>query len=138
MRVNEILETCLYVDDLEAAERFYGDVLGLEFVSRKQGRHVFWRCGQRMLLLFNPREVREFGSDTPHHGAQGMGHVAFAVPDDQIEAWADHLAERGVAIERRVEWPQGGRSLYFRDPAGNSLELASPKIWGLDERQTLP
>jgi catechol 2,3-dioxygenase-like lactoylglutathione lyase family enzyme len=125
MRANEILETCLYVDDLDAAEQFYG-------------RHVVWRCGHRMLLLFDPREVREFGSDTPHHGTQGIGHVAFAVPDREIPAWQAHLTKQGVTIERTVDWPQGGRSLYFRDPAGNSLELASPKIWGLDERLTLP
>ncbi len=133
MRVNQILETCLYVDDLDAAERFYGDVLGMEFVSRRAGRHVFWRCGPQMLLLFDPREVRRADSDTPHHGAQGPGHVAFAVADDQIPAWEAHLTRHGVAIERQVQWPQGGRSLYFRDPAGNSLELASPRIWGLEE-----
>ena len=136
MRVNEILETCLYVEDLDAAERFYGDVLGLEFVSRKAGRHIFWRCGRQMLLLFDPREVRDADSDTPHHGAQGAGHVAFAVADEQIPAWDAHLTRHGVAIERRVRWPQGGRSLYFRDPAGNSLELASPRIWGLEEYRT--
>jgi catechol 2,3-dioxygenase-like lactoylglutathione lyase family enzyme len=137
MKVNEILETCLYVDDLDEAEQFYREVLGLEFVSRRTGRHVFWRCGNRMLLLFDPSEVQGFGSETPHHGAQGIGHVAFAVSDDEIPAWESHLKKHGVEIERAVDWPQGGRSLYFRDPAGNSLELASPKIWGLDERQTL-
>ncbi len=84
-----------------------------------------------------PARCAEFGSNTPHHGAQGTGHVAFAVPDAEIPAWEAHLTAQGVAIERTVDWPQGGRSLYFRDPAGNSLELASPKIWGLDERQTI-
>jgi predicted enzyme related to lactoylglutathione lyase len=38
-----------------------------------------------------------------------------------------------VAIEKIVDWPGGGRSLYFRDPAGNSLELATPRIWGIGE-----
>ncbi len=137
MRVNEILETCLYVDDLDVAERFYGEVLGLEFVSRQENRHVFWKCGHRMLLLFDPREVREFASETPHHGCQGTGHVAFAVPDREMPAWKSHLEVHGVTIERSVSWPQGGQSLYFRDPAGNSLELASPQIWGLDEQRTI-
>ena len=137
MRANEILETCLYVNDLDEAERFYGEVLGLEFVSRQSNRHVFWKCGRRMLLLFDPREVREFGSGTPHHGCQGTGHVAFAVPDAEIPAWRAHLERHGVEVERAVSWPQGGHSLYFRDPAGNSLELASPRIWGLDEQLTM-
>jgi catechol 2,3-dioxygenase-like lactoylglutathione lyase family enzyme len=47
-----ILETCLYADDLVAAERFYRDVLGLQLVNRKAGRHIFFRCGSTMLLVF--------------------------------------------------------------------------------------
>ena len=43
------------------------------------------------------------------------------------------LAKHGVSIEKTIDWPDGGRSLYFRDPAGNSLELATPQIWGLSE-----
>jgi len=36
----------------------------------------------------------------------------------------------GVPIESEVRWPRGGRSLYVRDPAGNSVEIASPALWG--------
>ena len=50
-----------------------------------------------------------------------------------LDDWRQHLEAAGIAIEQTVDWPRGGRSFYFRDPAGNSLELATPKIWGLAE-----
>ena len=131
MRVNRVLETCLYVSDLEQAERFYRDVLGLEFHSRQPGRHVFFRCGASMLLLFNPDESSHANSHLPQHGSHGPGHVAFAVPASELAAWQARLEQFGVAIEKLFDWPHGGRSIYFRDPAGNSLELATTTVWGL-------
>jgi catechol 2,3-dioxygenase-like lactoylglutathione lyase family enzyme len=133
MKVHDILETCLYVDDLPRAERFYSDVLGLKLESRQDGRHLFFHCGKRMLLLFNPLECREPNEQFPAHGAFGPGHVAFAVREAELPAWLEQLNERGVAIEKTIDWPRGGRSVYFRDPAGNSLELATPRIWGIEE-----
>lgn len=133
MQVQQILETSLYVDDLARAERFYVDILGLTLVSKQEGRHVFLRCGRQMLLLFNPLGSRETDGQFPSHGAFGPGHVAFSASERALEKWSAQLAERGVAIERVLDWPQGGRSLYFRDPAGNSVELATPRIWGLVE-----
>lgn len=129
----ELLETCLYVSDLSAAERFYVDVLGLRTYARNEGRSVFFRCGDRMLLLFNPARTRIKDSAVPTHGAEGPGHVAFAVPDNEIDAWRERLAVHGVPIEQEVTWPRGGRSLYFRDPAGNSVEIVSPALWGISE-----
>jgi catechol 2,3-dioxygenase-like lactoylglutathione lyase family enzyme len=137
MKATKVLETCLYVDDLVRAERFYTDVLGLEFVSRQEGRHVFFRCGQAMVLLFNPLASREASlvADTPIplHGAFGAGHAAFAAREAELPEWRAHLESHGVAIEQTIDWPGGGRSLYFRDPAGNSLEFATPRIWGIAE-----
>jgi catechol 2,3-dioxygenase-like lactoylglutathione lyase family enzyme len=131
MHVREILETCLYVDDLAAAERFYRDVLGLVFVERQPDRHVFFRCGNRMLLLFEPA-ASSVGGMLPPHGAQGAGHVAFAVNLDELAAWKTKLVAAKIAIEAEIDWSGRGQSLYFRDPAGNSLELATPGIWGLE------
>jgi catechol 2,3-dioxygenase-like lactoylglutathione lyase family enzyme len=133
MKVHDVLETCLYVDDLARAEQFYGDVLGLELESRQEGRHVFFRCGRRMLLLFNPLASRESADHFPPHGAFGAGHVAFGVRQAELAAWKGWLEQRGVAIEKTIDWPGGGQSIYFRDPAGNSLEFATPKIWGIAE-----
>ncbi|HZN33731.1 MAG TPA: VOC family protein [Pirellulaceae bacterium] len=133
MQLQHILETSLYVDDLARAEHFYVEILGLSLVSRQEGRHVFLRCGQRMLLLFNPLGSRQSSDQFPPHGAFGPGHVAFGVAESSLDHWSAYLAERGIPIERVIDWPQGGRSLYFRDPAGNSLELATPRIWGIAE-----
>lgn len=138
MRIEYVLETCLYVGDLAAAERFYTTVLGLELESQQPGRHVFLRCGNRMVLLFDPRESATVNEDFPAHGAVGPGHVAFAVKEADLPAWRTHLEAAGVLIEKMIDWPRGGRSLYFRDPAGNSLELATPRIWGLGEDSIPP
>ena len=130
--IDRVLETILYVDDLDAAERFYGEVLGLELDSRKDGLFVFFRCGAGMLLLFEP-EAAATGRNVPAHGARGPGHACFAVAEDALPAWQARLAAAGVAVEQEMTWPRGARSFYFRDPAGNSLELATPRIWGLPE-----
>lgn len=134
MQVGEILETCIYTDDLDAARTFYRDVLGLEIVLHEPKRHIFFRCGGRFFLVFNPAETSDEG-DVPSHGAAGSCHVAFAVPHAEMTQWRQRLEAHGVAIEMDYEWPQGGRSLYFRDPAGNSVELAAPAIWCVDEGQ---
>ena len=129
-----ILETALYVDDLGAAEAFYGGLLGLERIGRMEGRHVFFRCGPGVLLIFDPAatEVAVPGSPlpVPTHGARGPGHLCFAAEPLGIAAWRERLGALGIAIEVEIAWPGGAHSLYFRDPAGNSLEVAEARIWG--------
>jgi catechol 2,3-dioxygenase-like lactoylglutathione lyase family enzyme len=132
--IDRILETILYVDDLVAAERFYGETLGLELDSKKDGLFVFCKCGRGMLLLFEP-DAASSGRNVPAHGAHGPGHVCFAVAEAELDRWQQRLQDQGVAIEQQMSWPRGGRSFYFRDPAGNSLELATPRIWGLPDVQ---
>jgi catechol 2,3-dioxygenase-like lactoylglutathione lyase family enzyme len=130
--IDRVLETVLYVEDLDAAERFYGEVLGLSLDSRKAGTFCFFRVGPGMLLLFDPVAARA-NRDVPAHGAIGAGHACLAVPESELAAWRARLRAHGVAIEHEQAWPRGGRSFYFRDPAGNSIELATPRIWGLPE-----
>ncbi|MCI0362049.1 MAG: VOC family protein [Planctomycetaceae bacterium] len=141
-KLAHVLESCLYAGDLEAAERFYAEVLGLTLHGKQPGRHLFFRCGDRMILLFNPAEsskpATHNGLDVPVHGTTGPGHLCFAVHEASLPAWPAHLAGHGVAIEKIIDWPGGGRSLYFRDPAGNSLELATPRIWGIGEETLSP
>ena len=136
MTPSGILESALYVDDLDKAERFYGEVMGLERIAKVEGRHVFVRCGEGVLLLFDAdKTVKPPAADArlpvPPHGTKGDGHLCFRGTEDEIERWKAHLEANGVTIEADFEWPQGGRSIYFRDPAGNSLEIANPRIWGL-------
>lgn len=131
MKIQRVLETCLYVADLRSAEAFYSDVLGLEVFAREHPRHVFFRCGDGMLLLFNPKETQQ-DNNLPPHGAQGSQHLAFAVPTAELDNWRVHLEENGVTILKDVHWPNGARSLYFSDPDGHGLELTSPKLWNLE------
>lgn len=130
-----VLETALYVDDLDAAEAFYGGLIGLEKVQRHGARHVFYRCGPGMLLIFNPAETRKAPASGPPglvHGAEGPGHLCFAASAPEIDAWRRRLKAAGVGIVADFRWPGGARSLYVRDPAGNSIEFAEPALWGLD------
>ena len=132
LKPRRILETCLSAEDLAAADRFYSEVLGLERVASEIPRHVFFRCGDQMLLIFNPHRSSIAAGEIPPHGSFGQGHVAFAATDDELAAWKERLERSGTPIETIHDWPQGGRSIYFRDPAGNSLEFATPRIWGLE------
>ena len=129
MQPSKIFETVLYAEDLAAAERFYHEVLGLEVLARSELLAAF-RCGGGVLLVFDLRKSAVPGRHVPSHGASGVGHVAFAAKPEDLPAWREQLLRAGVAIEREVDWDEGGRSIYFRDPAGNVVELAPPTIWG--------
>src|SRR4051794_40415731 len=121
--IRAVIETSLYAEDLHAAETFYTQVLGLDVLGREEGRHVFFRVGPAsMLLVFDPRATIVGGPMTSH-GARGPGHVALGIAAASLEAWRERLGLYGVTIEKEIDWPRGGRSLYFRDPAGNSIEL---------------
>lgn len=132
-KLERILETALYFDDLEAAAAFYRDILGLTVLDAGP-RLVSLDAGQSTVLLLFLRgatlEPLDFpgGRIMPHDG-HGPTHMAFAIQAAELPAWERHLAERGVEIESRVKWSRGGESVYFRDPEGHSLELATPGVW---------
>jgi catechol 2,3-dioxygenase-like lactoylglutathione lyase family enzyme len=131
LNITAIIETAIYVDDLQAAEDFYRTVLELPVLGKEAGRHVFFRVGQASVLLAFVAETTLRGDHLPAHGARGPGHFALGIAAELLDAWRDRLQRHGVAIEKEVAWPRGGRSLYFRDPAGNAVELITPGIWGL-------
>lgn len=135
--IEGILETALYAGDLDAAKAFYGGVLGLETIQHAEDRHVFFRCGPGVLLVFNAEATERADPASrfpvPPHGARGPGHACFRVRGERLNAMAERLKAAGVAIEADFRWPNGARSLYFRDPAGNSLECAEPAIWNMEE-----
>lgn len=128
--IRAIVETAIYVDDLDAAEAFYRDVLGLDVIGKEAGRHVFFRVGDGVLLAFDPDATLR-GDKLPSHGARGPGHFALGVIAESLDDWRLRLQAHGVAVEKEVTWTRGGRSLDFRDQAGNSVELITPGIWGL-------
>ena len=130
-----VLETAIYAENLAETAAFYENLLGLERLAEAEGRHAFFRVEGGVLLIFRPSATSlppaEGALPVPPHGSVGAGHVCFAATADGLQRWRERIAEAGVAIESDFEWPQGGRSIYFRDPAGNSVEFAEPRIWGL-------
>jgi catechol 2,3-dioxygenase-like lactoylglutathione lyase family enzyme len=89
--------------------------------------------GEQVLLLFRhgmtDQPAPGPGGMIPAHHGRGALHVAFAVPFSELAAWRDHLQAQDVALESTLNWPNGGTSLYFRDPDGHSLEVATPGLW---------
>ncbi len=130
--VEKVVETGVYVKDLDRAEAFYREVLGLELVGKEGGRHVFLKAGSSMLLLFQAEKTLK-EERLPAHGATGVQHFAFQVRRESLEAWRIRLKQWGVPVEFETDWPAGGHSIYFRDPEGNSVELITPGVWPLDE-----
>jgi catechol 2,3-dioxygenase-like lactoylglutathione lyase family enzyme len=129
-----VLETALYVNDLEVADQFYSGVLGLPKIFSVPGRQLVFRSGDSILLIFNPQHTERErivinGGAIPLHGTHGAGHMAFRADESELDDWREHFRTVGVAIESEVSWPNGAHSVYFRDPAGNSLELATPGMW---------
>jgi catechol 2,3-dioxygenase-like lactoylglutathione lyase family enzyme len=131
VKIKAVVETAIYVDDLLATEAFYRTVLGLAVIGKEPGRHVFFQVGEGSVLLAFRAETTLKGDQLPAHGATGPGHFALGIEAESFDAWRKLLHGHGVTIEKEVEWPKGGKSLYFRDPAGNSVELVTPGVWGL-------
>jgi len=133
MNIAGVLETCVYATDLEAAKGFYQGLLGLELFAEQPGRHLFFRVGTGVFLVFNPQATQQ-ETILPPHGAEGSVHVCFRVPLADLQTWAGRLEAHGYPVTW-AEW-KAGPSLYVRDPAGNLVELAPAAIWGLpDESQ---
>jgi catechol 2,3-dioxygenase-like lactoylglutathione lyase family enzyme len=125
--ISRVYETVLYAGDVAAAHDFYRDVLGLRAVDFDEVAAAFRLDDGAMLLVFAPQLSSQPGRRrVPSHGATGAGHVAFSV--DRVEEWRERLRAVGLDIEREVDW-DGGRSIYVRDPAGNSVELVEGDIW---------
>lgn len=131
--IDGVLETALYVDDLDRACRFYDDVMKLTRLFRDARLCAYDAAHRTVLLLFVRggalETVQMPGGTIPPHDGGGPVHVAFAIAADSLADWERHLAEQGVAIEGRTVWPRGGTSIYFRDPDGHLLELATPGLW---------
>ncbi len=132
-QIKRVLETALYVDDLGESARFYEAVLGLTAISRGD-RLVALDAGEGTVLLLFRRGAMTGGASfaggrIPPHDGEGRTHFAFAVAAGELDRWRGHLGQSGVEIESEVTWDRGGTSLYFRDPSGHSIELATPGVW---------
>jgi catechol 2,3-dioxygenase-like lactoylglutathione lyase family enzyme len=124
-----VLETALYHDgaDREAIERFYVDLLGLPAVSAWEDG-VALRIGSGVLLLFDRERLAQRAGPVADHGTRGPGHVCLRADAREYERWREHLAAAGIEIVHDSDWGRG-RSFYFKDPAGNLIEIADGDIW---------
>ena len=132
-RVEKVLETSLYVEDLARSTRFYSDVLGFSPLL-DDGRLAALDTGCRQVLLLFRRGGSEApspvpGGVIPPHGGGGRLHLAFAIAPESLDSWMHQLERNDVPLESVVHPERGGTSLYFRDPDGNLIELATPGIW---------
>ncbi len=130
LEIGGVYETVLYGPDLAALVSFYGEKLGLRQVSEMDDLGAAFRLPDGgVLLLFDPEKASAVGRQVPAHGTSGPGHVAFAIEPGDHDGWLEHLGAAGVEVERELTWKLGGRSIYVRDPAGNSVELVDGEVW---------
>jgi catechol 2,3-dioxygenase-like lactoylglutathione lyase family enzyme len=131
--IQRVVESALYCEDVARAVAFYRDVLGLTVMSQGPRLAALDAGGATVLLLFHRGATAQgldfSGGRVPPHDGAGPTHLAFAVGEDDLDAWEQRLAGHGVAIESRAQWTLGGRSIYFRDPDQHSLELVTPRTW---------
>jgi catechol 2,3-dioxygenase-like lactoylglutathione lyase family enzyme len=128
-----LLETALYAGDMARARSFYEGVLGLSPMFADERLTAYPVGGRSALLVFlrgsTTATVHLPGGTIPPHDGIGGVHAALAVTAEALPAWEARLAGHGIAIEGRTRWPRGSISVYFRDPDGNLLELATPGLW---------
>ena len=132
LRIDRVVETCINVDDIARARKFYESVFGFATMYSDE-RLCELAIGTTVLMLFArgkfTKPVTIPGGVVPPHDTSGAGHVAFAISADTLTAWRSRLRDCDVAVESEVQWERGGTSLYFRDPDDNLLELATPGVW---------
>lgn len=140
MKINKVVETCIYSSDLDSMKKFYVEILDLPLVQEEKNKLVFLRAGKSMLLIFNPAKTSINNYRLPTHGAQtppASIHFAMEIEEHDYLRWKELLAKNRIAIEKEVDWNGSGswggsRSLYFRDPAGNLVELITPGEWPVE------
>jgi catechol 2,3-dioxygenase-like lactoylglutathione lyase family enzyme len=133
-KLDGVLETALYTDDMERARAFYEGVLELKPIFEDKRLCAYGIAERSVLLIFHRGGATETvmlpnGGSIPGHDGAGPLHIAFAIGKDELPRWEAQLKSHGVAIEGHTDWSRGGRSIYFRDPDGHLLEFATPGLW---------
>ncbi len=133
-----VAEAVLYVKELAPAMQFYTQVLGLPQTAVFADACFLQTGPNSTLILFEIDALEERASVIPAHGTRGQGHVALAIPHEEMDAWRERLLAHHVEIEHEQDWSLGTHSIYFRDPDQNSLELIDDlhytQIWARLEK----
>jgi catechol 2,3-dioxygenase-like lactoylglutathione lyase family enzyme len=135
MNVTGMLEYGVYVDDVPRSAEFYGRLFGFELLHGDDRFCALSVAGRQVFLIFKKGGTLQPmplpGGVLPPHDGSGQLHFAFSIPEADLAAWEQRLVDNGIAIESRVTWPRGGRSIYFRDPDGHLVELITPGCWAI-------
>ena len=140
-KIDGLVESALFVEDLPRARDFYLRVLGLKIIQESNVGCVLMVARGQLLLLVSDEKAavpsKTPGGEVPaclgrNGGSLGAGHIAFGVAQTDVDGWRSSLGKNGVEVLSEVVWEGGARSLYFRDPDGHLIELATPGLWGLD------
>ena len=134
--VNGVIETALYVEDIERAGRFYEGLFGFRLLMEEERMKAYSVADRQVLLLFkvggSTQPSPMHGGLIPPHDGRGTLHLAFAISPEDLDDWRRTLRERGIALESDLHCGDdkpGGESLYFRDPDGHLIELITPGCW---------
>jgi catechol 2,3-dioxygenase-like lactoylglutathione lyase family enzyme len=132
-KLDGVLETALYVDNLELSLSFYKKIFEFETLYSDERLCALSVSDKQVLLLFlkgasNVPMVSSGGVIPPHDG-EGNLHLAFSISTSNLEKWRNWLRENNIEIESEYKWARGGTSLYFRDADNHLLELVTPGLW---------
>ncbi len=135
MKINKVIETCIYSSDLQSMKKFYVEILGLSIIYEEDDKLVFLKAGRSVLLIFDPLRTSINNDRLPTHGAMtppSSIHFAMEIEEQEYQPCKELLVRNGIAIEKEVEWNWNTKSLYFRDPSGNLVELITPGGWPVE------
>lgn len=132
-RISHIVESSLYAKDIKATANFYATVLGLSAMLDTPRLVAFDAGNHTVLLVFQEgatnEDVRTDEGIIPGHDGQGRLHLALGIAADSLDEWRERLAAHNVPVVSETRWKGGGTSLYFHDPDGHVVELATPGLW---------
>lgn len=135
MKINRVIETCIYSSDLRSMKKFYVGILGLSIIHEEEDKLIFMKAGKSVLLIFDPLRTSINNDRLPTHGAitpPSSIHFAMEIEEQEYQPCKELLVRNGIAIEKEVKWNSNTKSLYFRDPSGNLVELITPGGWPVE------
>lgn len=135
LKINKVVETCIYSSDLKSMKKFYVGILGLSVIQEEGDKLIFLKAGKSMLLIFDPLRTSINNDKLPTHGAMtppSRIHFAMEIEEQEYQPCKELLVRNGITIEKEVIWNSKMKSLYFRDPAGNLVELITPGGWPVE------
>src|SRR5258708_3478729 len=134
LRIQAIIETAIYVDDLQAAETFYRTVLGLPVIGKEPGRHVFFQVGEGNVLLAFLAEATLKGDLLPPHGTTGPGHFALGIEAEAFDAWRKSCTAKMWPLKKRLSGREEASPFTFVILQGDrtAIELILGGVAGWD------